>query len=211
MRRPRALRDAPARPRAWTALVAGVGALSAAGVATAVVTMAGGGEDATPPRVATGGTYALAGAVPASFGAVTVTSVTRLKGLSHRQLSGVTHFPSYIGPDKVQLQAHVELSNMHESKAFAFTPGMFRLRVGKGALQRPKSANFAPGLLQPLATLRGDVIFVVPRRNARMTIEIAEPGVSGPNPVIDLGRLATPREATVDALGHDHITRVRNR
>lgn len=202
-------RPAAARPRAWVAVVAFVGALSAAGVATSLVSMTGG----TPveERRAVGGRYGVTAVVPTTFGTVAVQRVNRLRGLTHQQLSGVTHFPSYVGPDKVQLQLGVELTNLDDRRSTPFSPKLFRLRVGSGRLLTPRAANFRAGRLQPSASLRGDVIFIVPRGTAPMTVEIVEPGVRGARPVIDLGRRAASFEGTIDAIGHDHIERVRNR
>ena len=192
-------------------LVAGVGALAVVGAATGVVSLSGAGEPVGTPKVALGGSYGVAAVVPTTFGTVAVQQVSRLRGLTHKQVSGVSHFPSFVGADKVQLQVGVELTNLDDRRAAPFSPTLFRLRIGTGKLLPPSGANFRPGRLQPSASLSGVVIFVVPRGNQPLTVEIVEPGVPGARPKIDLGRLATPFEGTIESIGHDHVAKVRNR
>jgi len=100
--------------------------------------------------------------------AVAVLDVKKVNGLAPQALAGMTHFPSYVSPDKMRVQVAVELRNRH-GDPLTYAPGQFRLRVGHhGAAVRVVGSTLDHGTLAPNASIDGTLSFVA-RRTKRHT------------------------------------------
>ena len=138
--------------------------------------------------------------ISTSFGVVAAESVRALGGLGARPLAGVTHgIQNLVRPDQMQVQVLVALTN-ELSRTVRYAPQQFRLRVGARTRRvLPRGATFHPGILQPRASIEGNVVFVAPRTRAPLVLEFAD--ARGPI-AIDLGR-ATPGRAP-PSYAHQH-------
>jgi hypothetical protein len=117
-----------------------------------------------------------------SFGAVSVESVKKVKGLTQKAIAGMTHFPSYVPPDKMQVQVVFELTNT-KSTTVDYSPRQFRLRLGSGAPISLTRATFADGTLQPSASIDGQLSFIAPRRSRgteHLWLEFKDPQRTAP-------------------------------
>lgn len=184
---------------AWSlyALIAAVGALALAGGVVALGTMSGG--DAAEHAVAghgalhSGRQNDIGRAIPTSFGVVAVESVQKLKGLTPKQLGGMTHFPSWVAPDQMQVQVALELRNL-QKHTVRYSSRQFHLRVGSGKPIAPTGGTISKGILQPSAAIDVRLTFVARRATLttpRLWLELAEPGRIRPIRV-DLGPAFTP-------------------
>jgi hypothetical protein len=169
------------------AFVGLVGVLTLVGAFVALATMRAGAGDhehvavrPTVPRPAP--TNDIGRAIPTGFGVIAVESVKKLTGLTPKQLGGVTHFPSYVAPDLMQVQVFLQIVNL-ENHSIRYSPRQFRLVDGSGR-RIPLSGTTLPGgTLQPSAAIDGQVTFIAPRRardRAHLWLEFREPGKSEP-------------------------------
>ena len=177
-----------------TAAIVAVAALAAVGGAIGLHTFGSSGDHARVPAAAAHAHRSdFARTLPTSFGALAVLRVEAIPGLTAKQLAGVTHFPSYVGPDKMQVQVSVQLANRLD-RPTAYDPARFRLAAGRRRAVPPTSASIRAGTLQPHAAIEGIVIFVVPRvaRPTRLWLEFRER--TGATPVrADLGEVRLGR------------------
>ena len=201
--------SAPVKPAAAaaevgvTAVVVAVAALAAVGAAIGLQTFGSSGDRGrVPAAVAHAHPSDIARALPTSFGALAVLRVEAIPGLTAKQLAGVTHFPSYVSPDKMQVQVSIQLANRLD-RPTAYDPARFRLAVGRRPAVPPTSASIRAGTLQPHAAIEGIVIFVVPRaaRPTRLWLEFRER--AGARPVrADLGEVRLGRRSAVKQSDH---------
>src|SRR4051794_11047145 len=138
------------------------------------------------------GTFAISDDVPTSFGAVAVESVKRIDGLTHRQLSGVSHgIQSLVPRGRVQVEVNATLTNLSRG-VHGYAPEQFRLVEARGARPAPGALRRAMtgtsihrGTLQPSAAIDARLTFVVPRNGRRLFLEYRDPS-GGPAIAIDL-------------------------
>jgi hypothetical protein len=202
-------RTVPAARRALTAapaagaFIAGVAVLALAGGILARSVLAG-------PH--TGHSHAGAHAGPAfgrpvrtSFGVLAVDSVELLKGLTAKDLAGMTHgIQSLVQSDHIQVQVSLELNNLLEG-AVPYRPEQFRVRIGRARpAYAPGFGSVRAGRLQPHAGLNATLGFVLPRparKNARLSLEFVD---RGGRPIrIDLGTVgAAAGKAVLPAHTH---------
>jgi hypothetical protein len=143
--------------------------------------------------------------VRTSFGVLAVDSVERLKGLTAKDLAGMTHgIQSLVQADHIQVQVSLELSNVLES-AVSYAPEQFRVRIERARpAYAPGFGSIRAGTLQPHAGLNATLGFVLPRperKNARLWLEFADHGA---RPIrIDLGTVgAAAGKAVLPAHNH---------
>ena len=198
------------------ALVGGAAALALAGGVLAVGTLRGGTAPAVHHRGHLGQPVAakpandIGRALPTSFGVVSARSVKQLRGMTAKDLAGMTHFPSYVAPDQVQVQAVIQLTNT-TNHLVTYSPEQFRLVVDDGKAIAPLHATFPAGRLQPSAAIDGQITFITPRRTrarAQLWLEFTERGVDKPVR-IDIGTAVkrSPRAGpapTSDDTDHAH-------
>jgi hypothetical protein len=145
-----------------------------------------------------------------SFGVLAVVSVQQTPGVTAKALGGVTHFPSYVPPNKMQVRVALELSNMLDHPV-PYSARQFRLRVGDGPPIAPSGASIRSGTLQPTAAVDQTLSFVVPRnerRGVHLILQFRDRGGEPPL-VVQLGT-ARPAAALPPAQNHDHTGRGRS-
>ena len=188
--------QAGALPRPLAAFLALIVTLAAVGAYLAAGVVGGNGHDAPVPRqVQPDNGFAVGDSVYTSFGAVAVEAVEKNKGLTPKDLSGVTHgIAGLVPPGKVQVQAFATMTNL-DAGLVDYSPAQFSLLVGsKTAKPTPlTSASIKPGTLQPNAAIDMRLSFVVPGKGQKMWVRFKDPARSKPY-LIDLGRITkTPQ------------------
>lgn len=183
------------------ALVGSIGLLTLVGAFVALAMLGGGSASAAHEQdhvAATGvaqrqtRTDDLGESIPTSFGVIAAENVNKLVGLTPKQLGGMTHYPSYMAPNLMQVQVFVELSNT-QRHAVAYAPQQFRLVVGSGRPIPLSNATLPVGTMQPSAAVEGQLTFIAPRRTragSHLWLEFRDPGAAKPVRV-DLGSAQT--------------------
>lgn len=183
------------------ALVGAIGLLTLVGALVALGTLRGGSGPsarehdhgaANAVAVQQAPTDDLGRSIPTSFGVIAAENVKKLVGLTPKQLGGMTHYPSYMAPNLMQVQVFVELSNT-QKHAVAYAPQQFRLVAGSGRPIPLSSATLPAGTMQPSAAVEGQLTFIAPRRarrGSRLWLEFRDPGTAKPVRV-DLGSART--------------------
>lgn len=192
------------------ALVGSVGLLTLVGAFVTLATLSGGAGRHAHSAAAhathrTAPSNDVGRSLPTSFGVVAVESVKKLTGLTAKQLGGVTHYPSYFGPDLMQVQVFLELTNL-EMHPITYTPQQFRLVAGSGRPIPSSGTTFPGGVLQPSASIDGQVTFIAPRRSqgrARLWLEFQDTGSKEPVR-IDLGSARRRGRIPTAAELHEH-------
>jgi hypothetical protein len=150
---------------------------------------------------------------PTSYGAVEVESVQQVRGLTPKQLAGMTHgIQSLVKADKMQVQLVLALRNTHGS-TYDYNPYKFVLRVGrpggKTKAYPPQTTSVRAGRLAAHSSMETTIGFVVPRFNRKgshIALGLSEPGRAPINldlgPARPGGSLAAVRAAL--AQGHVH-------
>jgi hypothetical protein len=144
--------------------------------------------------------------VKTSFGVLAVDSVELLKGLTAKDLAGMTHgIQSLVQSDHIQVQVSLELSNVL-SAAVPYTPEQFRVRIGHARpAYAPGFGSVRAGALQPHAGLNATIGFVLPRparKDARLWLEFADRGA---RPLrIDLGTVGAAAGKAVPPAHYHH-------
>src|SRR6478672_8036885 len=190
----------PRPPAPLVAFMVAIACLCGVGLflATGIVERAD--RAAVAPPVAHATPYAVGDAVPTSFGAIAVEHLERLKGLTAKDLAGVTHgIQDLLGPDKIQVQTSVTLTNL-SAGVQPYSPAEFALVETKGAKPPPAgkrgrppfSASVHDGTLQPDASISARITFTSRRNGDHLWMRYTDPGRSRPV-VIDLGRVAKLR------------------
>jgi hypothetical protein len=182
---------AGALPRPLAAFLATIVTLAAVGAYLAAGVVGGNGHDApsVPRQVQPNNGFAVGDSVYTSFGAVAVEAVEKNKGLTPKDLSGVTHgIQNLVPAGKVQIQAFATMTNL-SGGLVDYSPAQFSLLVGsKTAKPTPlTSASIKPGTLQPNAAIDVRLSFVVPGKGQKMWVRFKDPARAKPY-LIDLGR-----------------------
>jgi len=150
---------------------------------------------------------------PTSFGSVEVESVQQVRGLTPKQLAGMTHgIQSLVKADKLQVQLVLALHNAHGTTA-PYDPEQFAIRLvrpnGKATSYPGQTTSVRAGTLAARASMETTLGFVVPRfppKGTRLSLLVHEPGRSPINldlgPVRPGGSLAAVQAAL--AQGHNH-------
>jgi hypothetical protein len=201
-----AMPSAGALPRPLAAFLVLVITLAAVGayLAAGLVGGAGDGHPAAPKQVAPDNGFAVGDSVYTSFGAVAVEAVEKNRGLTPKELSGVTHgIQGLIPRDKVQVQAFATMTNL-TGGLVQYSPAQFSLLVGsKTAKPLPlTTASVKPGVLQPNAAIDVRLSFVVPRKGQKLWVRFKDPARKAPY-LIDLGRVTTTPQGPL-ANSHTH-------
>jgi hypothetical protein len=197
---------AGALPRPLAAFLALVVILAAVGAYLAAGLVGGGGHAQAPaPRqVQPDNGFAVGDSVYTSFGAVAVEAVEKNKGLTPKQLSGVTHgIQGLVPPNKVQVQAFTTMTNL-TGDLVQYSPAQFSLLVGskKAKPLALTSASVKPGVLQPNAAIDLRLSFVVPRKGQKLWVRFKDPARKAPY-LIDLGEVSTTPQGAL-ANSHNH-------
>jgi hypothetical protein len=194
----RALTAAPAAK----AFILGVAVLAVAGGILAHGVLAG--PHAAHSHAAEHAAPAFGGPVRTSFGVLAVDSVQLLKGLTAKDLAGMTHgIQSLVQSDHIQVQVSLELSNVLAG-AVSYAPEQFRVRIGRARpAYAPGFGSVRAGRLQPHAGLNATLGFVLPRperKDARLWLEFVDRGA---RPIrIDLGTVGAAAGKSVPPVHH---------
>lgn len=187
----------PARLVAWS-LVALVLTLSVAGLTIALV-------DRSGPLAGTSdrSRYGVGDSAVAPFGAIQVTDVGEVDGVTHRALAGATHgVKSYVDGAHATVQTTLRLANSSDS-TFTYRETQFRLRVtrnGKTSLFGADGGNLPDTVIAPHTDVAGHLDFTIRRAPAELALVFTPARHTGPI-VIDLGRAAFDARAPG---GHVH-------
>lgn len=185
-------------------------AAAVVGAAMGVRSITGGGAAPTavvsPATTAHTATHKVGDEIPTGFGWIAVALVDKASGVPSSAVGGNTHFPSFVGADKVQVQVTLDIRNTlpqrHEVRAdqFALLSGATR--------HRPGGATAAGFQIQPDASVGQILSYTVPRNNRPLTLVFTE--APGAPPIkVDLGRAqarvegAAPGAVPGDS-GHGH-------
>jgi hypothetical protein len=144
-------------------------------------------------------------AVETASGNVVVARAQVLKGLTAKQLGGMTHgIQNLVTRDKAMLEADVILTNT-SNRPIPYSPRDFGLRaIAPNGRVRPAKTlvtSSDPGLLQPDASIELRFAFVVPRDGRRLVLAYHDPNDDRPV-LIRVGRVGLARSSTVPE--HDH-------
>jgi hypothetical protein len=201
-----AMPPAGALPRPLVGFLALIVTLAAVGAYLAAGVVGGDGHDApsVPKQVQPDNGFALGDSVYTSFGAVAVEAVEKNKGLTPKDLSGVTHgIQGLVGPDKVQVQAFATMTNLNAGLV-QYSPAQFSLLVGSKTAKplALTSASVKPGVLQPNAAIDMRLSFVLPAKGQKLWVRFKDPARSKPY-LIDLGRVTKTKQGPL-ANTHTH-------
>lgn len=109
---------------------------------------------------------------PTGYGWLTVTNVERIRGLTAKQLSGMTHgVKNLVGSKQVLVAVNVSVTNALKTP-LRYGPKMFRVRVGgaDGVTVPVLASQLGPGTLQPDSGIELILNFVVPAGGGRLTV-----------------------------------------
>lgn len=188
------------------ALVGLVGLLSLVGAFVALGTLRS--SPAAHQRVHASATAArpsddVGRALRTSFGVFALENVDKVTGMTAKQLAGMTHFPSYVAANLMQVQVALQITNL-ENHTVEYSPEQFRLVVGSGRPIRLARTTLPGGTLQPSASIDGQLTFITPRRShgrEHLWLEFRDPGTNTPIRA-DLGLARTTGKVDQQAHGH---------
>jgi len=148
-----------------------------------------------------------------SFGQVEVESVEQIRGLTPKQLAGMTHgIQSLVKADQMQVQMVIALHNAR-SQAVVYDPAQFVLRLvrrtGRATSYDAVSTSVRAGQLESRSSMETTLGFVIPRFNPKGTqLSLQVRQRVGPRINLDLGPVRpggsrAEVQAALDA-GHHH-------
>lgn len=185
------------------AIVAAMASLAVAGAVIGIGVVRQGAPPAGVPEAQLpGGPFGTAQDVPTSFGAVAVENVEKVKGLTGKDMAGMTHgVQSLVKAGKMQVNASITMTNLTDVPV-AYSPTQWQLLVGKKKTPVDEvRASIMPGTLQPDAAIDGRLSFVAPAKGEQLWIAFDDPGRAKPI-LIDLGRIG--RQTPDSAFDHFH-------
>ena len=154
--------------------------------------MLGGGSAAV--EAAQPGPYGIASDVRTSFGSIVVGTAQTLKGVTSRNLGGMSHgINGYVPPDKAQVQVTVEITNRLRVPV-AYSPDQFTLRSG-GSVIPVTTSSIKPATLLPDAAVEATLIYVVSRKGQKLRLAFQDAKRVTPF-LVDLGRVDTAPKGT---------------
>ena len=189
-------------PRGFLALAGVVAVAAVGGGVLGVRALTSSPQAPTQPaavRASFAGTHQIHEDVLTSFGVIAVEILEKNAGVSAKAIASSTHFPSYVGPDQLQVQATVNIRNAL-ARPVTLDASQFVVAAG-GKRYRHSHATVETVQLQPDALLDQIVTFTVPRKGEQMVLQFADP--ASPKPIrINLGA-ATAK--VTDPGGGKHI------
>jgi hypothetical protein len=195
--------------RPVAALLAVCGLVAAGGGALAVNSLMG--SDTAPllssnrsAAVSTHqGPHGVGDDVLTSFGAVSVDVAKKIPGLTSKEVGGVTHYPSYIPPDKMLVQVTVTVTNLTPKILPVRSSKLFNLVSGTAAPMAPVTNTLLSSLeLQPSASVEGILGFIVPAKGQKLQVQVNDPGASAQ--VVQIGPAVSDISGRKSATPLDH-------
>lgn len=198
-----------ANSRPLVAFLAACGLVAAAGGALAVRGITSDGSVSVPVSERTAASAAHSGPhgvgddVLTSFGAVSVDVTKKLPGLSSQAVSGVTHYPSYIPPDKMLVQITVTVTNLTPAIMPLESGKLFKLVSGDGKDLTATTSTFLKSMkLQPSASVEGIMGFVIPAKGQKLQVRVVDP--NGATQLVQIGKATADPTGRISATPLDH-------
>lgn len=195
--------------RPLVAFLAVCGVVAAAGGALAVRGITSDGSVSVPVSQRTAASAAHSGPhgvgddVLTSFGAVSVDVAKKLPGLTSKAVSGVTHYPSYIPPDKMMVQITVSVTNLTPAIMPLESSKLFKLVSGDGKdLTATTNTLLKSMKLQPSASVEGIMGFVIPAKGQKLQVRVVDP--NGATQLVQIGKATADPTGRISATPLDH-------
>jgi hypothetical protein len=196
------MRSSPSRSSlALWALVGAAAVLCVFGAVLAAGVLRAGEPEARLPS----GPFGTSQDIPVSFGAFAVERVSKLDGLTGKDLAGAVHgISGLVEAGKVKVQANVNLTNLTQQPV-AYSPAQFELLVGSedARPRRLAGATIRQGELQPSASIDAELSFVAPAGGKRLWLRFRDPGQARPV-LVDLGKTGKRTDPAVFDRFFDH-------
>ena len=198
--RPRAMLAAPPRSLPLLLIIGAVALLAVFGAALGVNVITTPDDPAHQPPAWTVGDE-----VPTSFGAVAITDVSQLAGLSADDLAGVTHgVGDLVPPDKEQVELSVVVSNTsNRAVSYSFQDEFKMVTSTGGDVSQLPGASSPTGKISGNSSLTTQLRFMAPRDGGALILEFREPGARHASRIL-VGATDQAPEGVLDGYTHDH-------
>jgi len=143
--------------------------------------------------------------VPTSFGAVAITDVSQLAGLSADDLAGVTHgVGDLVPPDKEQVELSVVVSNTsNRAVSYSFQDEFKMVTSTGGDVSQLPGASSPTGKISGNSSLTTQLRFMAPRDGGALILEFREPGARHASRIL-VGATDQAPEGVLDGYTHNH-------
>jgi len=198
--RPRAMLSTPPRSLPLLLIIGTVALLAVFGAALGVNVITTPDDPAHQPPAWTVGDE-----VPTSFGAVAITDVSQLAGLSADDLAGVTHgVGDLVPPDKEQVELSVVVSNTSSrAVSYSFQDEFKMVTSTGGDVSQLPGASSPTGKISGNSSLTTQLRFMAPRDGGALILEFREPGARHASRIL-VGATDQAPEGVLDGYTHDH-------
>ena len=198
--RPRAMLSTPPRSLPLLLIIGTVALLAVFGAALGVNVITTPDDPAHQPPAWTVGDE-----VPTSFGAVAITDVSQLAGLSADDLAGVTHgVGDLVPPDKEQVELSVVVSNTSSrAVSYSFQDEFKMVTSTGGDVSQLPGASSPTGKISGNSSLTTQLRFMAPRDGGALILEFREPGARHASRIL-VGATDQAPEGVLDGYSHDH-------
>ena len=198
--RPRAMLSTPPRSLPLLLIIGTVALLAVFGAALGVNVITTPDDPAHQPPAWTVGDE-----VPTSFGAVAITDVSQLAGLSADDLAGVTHgVGDLVPPDKEQVELSVVVSNTsNRAVSYSFQDEFKMVTSTGGDVSQLPGASSPTGKISGNSSLTTQLRFMAPRDGGALILEFREPGARHASRIL-VGATDQAPEGVLDGYTHDH-------
>ena len=198
--RPRAMLSTPPRSLPLLLIIGTVALLAVFGAALGVNVITTPDDPAHQPPAWTVGDE-----VPTSFGAVAITDVSQLAGLSADDLAGVTHgVGDLVPPDKEQVELSVVVSNTsNRAVSYSFQDEFKMVTSTGGDVSQLPGASSPTGKISGNSSLTTQLRFMAPRDGGALILEFREPGARHASRIL-VGATDQAPEGVLDGYTHNH-------
>ena len=198
--RPRAMLSTPPRSLPLLLIIGTVALLAVFGAALGVNVITTPDDPAHQPPAWTVGDE-----VPTSFGAVAITDVSQLAGLSADDLAGVTHgVGDLVPPDKEQVELSVVVSNTsNRAVSYSFQDEFKMVTSTGGDVSQLPGASSPTGKISGSSSLTTQLRFMAPRDGGALILEFREPGARHASRIL-VGATDQAPEGVLDGYTHNH-------
>jgi hypothetical protein len=198
--RPRAMLSTPPRSLPLLLIIGTVALLAVFGAALGVNVITTPDDPAHQPPAWTVGDE-----VPTSFGAVAITDVSQLAGLSADDLAGVTHgVGDLVPPDKEQVELSVVVSNTsNRAVSYSFQDEFKMVTSTGGDASQLPGASSPTGKISGNSSLTTQLRFMAPRDGGALILEFREPGARHASRIL-VGATDQAPEGVLDGYTHNH-------
>lgn len=157
------------------------------------------GIAATPPPP--NGGFGVGSDVHTSFGSIVVGTAQGLPGLPAKALGGMNHgIAGYVSPNEAQVQVTVVITN-RTREPVPYSPSQFTVRSATTAPVKVTASSIKPATLLPDAAVEATLVFVVPRKNQKLSLAFQDRGRSTPF-LVDISHIDTAPPAPGTEVHH---------